>query len=105
MARKHQAERLLLSGLEPVVIAHRMGVSFGSVAQYLRTRVGEGSIRHSDIYFTIPKPKRQILQEALKSKAQIGYINLKSIGNDITREEIDFFESLRDRRVFRRRYV
>ena len=58
MARKNEAEQLLRQGLCPSEIAGRMGISVKSVVQYLRTQVGEGSLRLSDLYFSWPPEKR-----------------------------------------------
>ena len=64
MARRHEAEELLRRGTTIQRIASEMGISVASVIQYLRTRVGEGSVRFSDIYFAIPKTDRALLQRA-----------------------------------------
>lgn len=36
-------------------ISQKMGVSLGTVVSYLYTKVDEGKIRHSDIFFTSRK--------------------------------------------------
>lgn len=61
MARKHEAEKLLREGSYPSEIARHMGISVKSVIQYLRTRVGEGSLRLSDVYFSWTPEKREVL--------------------------------------------
>lgn len=81
MARKEDAERLLKEGHCPAEIAGKMGISVSSVIQYLCTRVGEGSLRLSDIYFSWPPEKRVD-------------------GEGLTIEENKLFKALRRRGVF-----
>src|SRR5215831_18196673 len=100
MARKHEAEALLRSGLDPSAIATTMGISFASVVQYLYTRVGEGALRHSDIYFAIPKDKRQKLQRILEAQADQRFVNLAEFGDHLTWEDVALFKALRDRKIF-----
>lgn len=52
MARKPEAENLLRQGLLPSQMAQRMGISTSSVVEYLRSGVGEGALRFSQIYFS-----------------------------------------------------
>jgi len=97
MARKHEAEKLLREGSCPSEIAGHMGISVKSVIQYLCTRVGEGSLRLSDVYFSWPPEKREVLQRAGRGKYPDDRL-LSS--NGLCREELELFESLRGRRVF-----
>ena len=114
MARKHEAEELLRQGLSPSEIAGQMGISVASVIQYLCTRVGEGALRLSDLYFSWTPEKREALQraagrrrsmtmaEALKMVKLEGPVPVDRIlsSNGLCREELELFESLRTRRVF-----
>lgn len=101
MARKNEAGQLLRTGLDPAAIANRMGVTFSTVAQYLRTLVGEGVLRQSDLYFSIPKEKRQLLQAALgESTRRRADVPHRTSEYHASREELAFFASLRSRRVF-----
>lgn len=101
MASKNEAERLLRSGLYPSQIASEMGISVGSVIQYLQTRVGEGVLRLSDIYLSFPVDKRSFLQKALYEARTTGYVDSRSLQqNGITKEEADLFKKLQQRRVF-----
>jgi hypothetical protein len=70
LMRKHQAEKLLRRGLEPSAIAVQMDIAFNFVVQYLITRVGERALRLSDIYFSLPREKRQTLQRVIETKAR-----------------------------------
>lgn len=97
MARKHDAERLLGSGLYPSQISEQMGISVKSVIQYLRTRVGEGSLRLSDLYFSWPPEKRELLQRAAREQYPDDRL-LTSSG--LCRDELALFQALRCRRVF-----
>src|SRR5262245_60682032 len=97
MARKHEAERLLRQGLDPMAISQEMDVSFSTVVQYLRTRVGERALRHSDLYFSFGREKRKALQAVLEAQQDNEKIRLS---NDLSWEELYFFKALRDRRIF-----
>lgn len=98
MARTREAEQLLRQGLHPSAIAQRMGISTKSVIQYLRTRVGEGSLRLSDLYFSWPPEKRGVLQQAADSKGFPDYGLLSPHGLD--RDDLILFQSLRRSNVF-----
>jgi len=100
MARKHEAEELLRTGLDASAIAVEMGISFASVVQYLCTRVGERALRHSDIYFAIPKDKREALQRVLEATDRGAKVSLQEFAVDLTWEDVHLFRSLRDRRIF-----
>jgi predicted transcriptional regulator len=100
MARKHEAENLLRNGLDASAIAAQMGISFASVVQYLCTRVGERALRHSDIYFAIPKDKRESLQRVLEAMERESHVSLQAFADDLTWEDVELFRSLRDRRIF-----
>ena len=63
MARKHEAEVLLRAGHHPSAIATAMGISVKSVIQYLSTRVGEGGLLQSELYFSWSPELRAVLQE------------------------------------------
>src|SRR6478672_4322364 len=101
MARKSESENLLRQGLLPSQIAQRMGISTSSVVQYLRTRVGEGALRFSEIYFSWPASIRESLQaaaDALKTHTYADSQQLKASG--LTREDLEFLWSIRQRRLF-----
>jgi hypothetical protein len=97
MARKNEAEHLLRQGLYLSQIARRMGISVKSVVQYLRTQIGEGSLRLSDLYFSWPATKREILDQANRTKYPD--VHLLS-ANDLSRDDLELFQSLKSRRVF-----
>jgi predicted transcriptional regulator len=65
MARKDQATSLLIAGNSPSQIASLMGISIGSVEQYLCTKVGEGTIRRSDILFSIDANTRNTVEDII----------------------------------------
>jgi hypothetical protein len=97
MARKNEAEKLLRNGLCPSEIARRMGISLKSVIQYLRTQVGEGSLRLTDLYFSWPPQKREILQKAGRGRYPDEYL---LSANGLCRDDLELFQSLRSPRVF-----
>lgn len=97
MARKHEAEQHLREGSYPSEIARRMGISTKTVTQYLRTRVGEGALRLSDLYFSWSPEKREVLQQA----GQGEYPDDRLLtSNGLCREDLELFLSLHNRRAF-----
>lgn len=101
MARKLQAVELLRKGLIPSEIAVRMGVSEATVVQYIRTQVGEGAIRFSDVYFSWSAAKRAALEEAAQQLKVAKYPNrdlLRQRGLSV--DDVHFYRSIRRRRVF-----
>jgi len=65
MGRRHEARRYLLEGMTPQEIAKCMGISDGSVHQYLCLCVGEGELYHSDIAFSIGE--RSLIESAIQT--------------------------------------
>lgn len=59
MGRPHDVASLLREGLSPAEMAKRLGISTGSVRQYLWVAVGEGLIRPSDVLFSLPRTLRK----------------------------------------------
>ena len=99
MASKHEAEKFLRDGLTPSQIAERMGISIGSVIQYLHTRIGEGAMRLSEVYFCLPAELREALKQAAKKKHDVPDIEfLQQRG--LTREDFEFYRPIRSRSVF-----
>src|SRR5688500_10319877 len=99
MASKHEAEKLLRSGLVPSEIATRMGISTGSVIQYLHTRIGEGALRLSEIYFCLPAERRDSLHKIsndIKKKKVLDSEFLQSL----TQEDYEFYKPIRRRSAF-----
>lgn len=96
-----EAEELLREGKTPSEIAGSMGISVTLAIQYLRTRVGDGSLRFSDIYFAFSSESRKILQAALPTKGANGDAEIPALPiHGLCREELELFESLRHWRVF-----
>ncbi len=58
--RKHVVE-YLKQGLTLDEIAHQLGITIGTVVNYLQTHVGQGTIKRSDIYFAIHPEIRKVL--------------------------------------------
>lgn len=98
MGRKNEAEQLLREGLYPSEIAGRMGISVKSVIQYLRSRVGDGALRLSDLYFSWPLEKRDILQKASRGKYPDDRLLSR---NGLCRDDLELFQSLHSYQVFR----
>lgn len=58
MGRPHQVAELIRTGLTPEQIAGELGLTLESVVGYLNRAVGEGLLRRSDIYFSVPRERR-----------------------------------------------
>ncbi|GJM43223.1 MAG: hypothetical protein DHS20C21_00650 [Gemmatimonadota bacterium] len=58
MARSDDVTELVRAGLTPGEIAHELDVTVASVEGYLHRAVGEGLLRRSDIYFSVPRERR-----------------------------------------------
>jgi hypothetical protein len=101
MARRHEAEGHLRDGHYAHEIAEIMGVSGGTVVQYLRTRVGEGALRLSDLYFSWPADKRQILQEAISVDRKSSEFQSLLEEHCLCWDGVELFEALRSTRMFR----
>ena len=67
MARYMEACQHVLTGLTPPETARRMGISLGTVRQYLCQGIGEGELRPSDIAFTISE--RRLIESVLNVSA------------------------------------
>jgi hypothetical protein len=97
MARKREAEKLLKQGLLPSEIAERMQISPSTIVQYLRTRVGEGALRFSEIFFSWPVKKREVLEEAAQ---RVKSHRSAPAGLGVVPEDLEFYRSIRQRWVF-----
>ena len=53
---------LLKSGLPPSTICRRMGVSLKTTLGYLEQMIGRGTIRRSDVFYTLSKEARSALE-------------------------------------------
>jgi predicted transcriptional regulator len=94
MNQEEAIEALTRQGMLPSEIASRLGRSNADVVQSLRSRVGEGELRLSDIYFSWPAGKRRVLEIARK-KQRSGSEEL-----EVDAEDLAFFNSLYRRPVF-----
>src|SRR6266542_231741 len=98
MPRKIEAEELLKHGLLPSEIASRMSISVATVVQYLRTRVGEGALRLSEIYFYFPPEKRELLKRASENSPDGLDAFLRR--TSLTREELGLYNDVHKRSAF-----
>jgi hypothetical protein len=73
-----------------------MRITVGIVIQYLRTCVGEGSLRFSDIYFAIPEERRRVLQQIAGLPDRATERRVLIDRHSISQHEIDLFTSLRN---------
>ena len=59
MSKKGDSLQYLKQGMSPFDIARQLGVSEGTVIDYLQRHVGEGALRLSDIYFGFTPEERR----------------------------------------------
>lgn len=103
MARKDEAASLLIAGNSPSQIASMMGISIGSVEQYLYTKVGEGAIRRSDILFSIGAETRKTVEDIVfrigKGDCYSVFRTAKREGHSLDYKELEIYMKLRDARI------
>lgn len=66
MGRPHDVAKILQEGRGPAEIARRLGITIGSVRQYLWIAIGEGLIRRSDVLFSLPRQLRTAADNILR---------------------------------------
>ncbi len=100
MGRPRDVAELIRSGLTPTEIAHTLGVTVESVAGYLHRAVGEGLLRRSDVYFSVPRDRRnsdRTLQLWYSDPAQA----LGDMYEDLRRVEMTLHERIREALIHR----
>src|SRR2546425_5432954 len=88
------------SGLSPSEIAAQLNISVESIIQHIRTRVGEGAIRFSEIYFSLPPAKRELVNEGDEEQARGTWDADRLQNGGLTLEDFEFYRSIRRRSVF-----
>jgi len=63
VAKQREAEELLREGLCPSQIAKRQRVSFSTIKKYLFQAIGEGRLKHSDVYLSVPESTRNSFEQ------------------------------------------
>lgn len=98
MGRPADVTSLLQQGCSLADIARRLGISIGSVRQYLWVAVGEGLIRRSDIRFSLPASLRTAAEAAIRAVAPKSVYELQAhlyrAGIDHEREELQILWNL-----------
>jgi hypothetical protein len=95
MGRPRDVAELIRRGKTPTEIAAELGVNVTSIAGYIHRAIGEGLIRRSDIYFSVPREHR-------KMDSTLGYWYtdprhaLGDMYEDIRRIEIGVHEKIRE---------
>lgn len=103
MGRPLETARLLQKGNPPSKIAEQLGISVGSVINYLETAIGRGMIRRSDIVFSIKKESRDLIEQAIDKtgKTTKDTINKKiqEVGGQVDERDLEVYLEMRDARV------
>lgn len=101
MGRREEVETLIRRGLTPSEAAGELGISAASAIQYLRTRVGEGQVRLSEIYYSLPQEKRKAIEIALKTQGSPKPSDVQLHASfRPTSEDVYFYKALRTRSTF-----
>jgi hypothetical protein len=79
MGRPNDVAKLLQEGLSPTGIAKRLGISVGSVRQYLWVAVMERLVRRSDVLFSLPKELRVGAEKIMQSERPKTVFDLQRI--------------------------
>ena len=103
MTRKDEAAQHLLSGKSPREIARTMGITIASVEQYLYTKVGEGTIKRSDILFSIERETRRVIEDIIQQSGKTDFNSIfavaRRMGHALNYDELRIYLKLRDARV------
>lgn len=94
---------LLRQGVSPSGIARELHIPLGGVMNHLYRLVGEGSLRRSDILFTLDPEARKQIENIVQERGtvQIGKIRryLAASGHNIDTDDLRLYLKLRDARV------
>ena len=94
MTKRDKARELLIKKqLSPKGIAKELGNTTATVIQYLCTKVGQGDLLLSDIYFSW----RAEIREAMDEAARSGH---EAVPQQVTESEFELFKKIRKREVF-----
>src|SRR5438477_4322247 len=103
MLRKDEAAQHLMSGMSPREIARTMGITIASVEQYLYTKVGEGTIRRSDILFSIELETRKLIENLIQQSGKTDFNSIfaaaRRVSHVLNYDELRIYLRLRDARV------
>lgn len=95
MGRPKEVAELVLAGKTPTEIAADLGKSLATIEGYLHRAVGEGLLRRSDIYFSIP-PERRRSDSTMKQWYSGPQHALGDMYEDIRRIEIALHATIRE---------
>jgi len=95
MGRPKEVADLILAGKTPTQVAADLGVTLVSVEGYLHRAVGEGLLRRSDIYFSIPLEQRAS-DHTLKQWFSDPQLALGDMYEDIRRIELGLHGKIRE---------
>ena len=100
MGRPKEVAELVMTGKTPAEIAAQMGLTVSSVEGYLHRAVGEGLLRRSDIYFSVP-PERRHSDPTIRQWYSDPRLALGDMYEDIRRIEIALHDKVREALVHR----
>jgi hypothetical protein len=95
MSRPAEIAELVRQGKAPTEIAAKLRLSMSSVEGYLHRAVGEGLLRRSDIYFSVPRERRNSDRTLVSWYTDTGHA-LGDMYEDIRRIEIKVHKSVRE---------
>ena len=100
MGRPKEVAELVLAGRTPAEIAADFGLTMATIEGYLHRAVGEGLLRRSDIYFSVP-PERRQSDPTLSHWYSDARHALGDMYEDIRRIEITLHDKIREALILR----
>jgi len=100
MGRPDECAGLIKQGKTPSDIAREIGVTYSTVIDYLFRAVGHSRIGLVDIVISWPQARRKRIEKIIAERATdywfTIYQEMRNIGDDITREDIQLYLQLRN---------
>ncbi len=84
-----EVAKLIKQGYDPARIAQARQVSEEITLRTLRRLVGEGRLRRSDIFYSIPKEKRQLIEETIRKRYKGKKVTSKGVVRSLRRRGLD----------------
>ncbi|NOZ64515.1 MAG: hypothetical protein GXO71_06255 [Caldiserica bacterium] len=84
-----EVAKLIKQGYDPAKIAQSRKVSEDITLRTLRRLVGEGRLRRSDIFYSIPKEKRHLIEETIRKRYRGKKVSPDGVTRSLRRRGVD----------------
>ncbi len=98
MSTDQDSAKYLRGGRYPSQVARSMGISTETSIKHLRIAVGHGTLRLSDLYFSWPSTKREVMQKLLDSESRSADYLAE---HELDQYDLELFAELRQTSMFR----